>query len=104
MKQTVVRSYIRASKEPNTEIDNTVGIVVSGAVVILLGVVYWNITVSLLLVAGAIYGATTIAASNPRIGQVEAVTQAPEASQPTAKRHYQHRITVNNYQGKSIKI
>jgi len=107
MEQTV-KSYVRRNKyQPNeTEsTDNTIGMVIGAALIILFAIVYIQATIGVSLLIGAAYGVKTIAAQNLRQPVTEAVTQPQEVSQaPKVKRHYSSRIKVNHFQGKSVRV
>lgn len=69
----------------------------------MLAIVFAQVTIVVGLSVGAVYGLKTVLATNPRQTVVEAVTQAPEASEKP-KRHYQKRIKVNVFDGKSVRV
>jgi len=98
MEQTVVSSYVRRGKVKQPEQSNGVAYVIGAAIVILLAIIYWYITLPLGLSLGAAYGVKTIVVKNMPSRVVEAPT--PVVDKP--KRHYEKRIAVHHFQTNKV--
>ena len=72
--------------------------------IILFALVYIQTTIVLGLFLGAAYGVKTLAAQNLRSTAIEAVTAPQNVPQDKPKRSYKHRLTVNHFQTKSVRI
>lgn len=105
MEQTVVQSYVRNKNQQiqSENTNNAVGYLVGGSVLALTLIVFWQVLLPVALVStGAVYGVKVALSSTARSEITEAVT--PPLNAPKAKRHYAPRLTVNNYQSKTVRV
>lgn len=95
MQPTVVRSYVRnvdSIKPEINEYQSADGI--AKLTVLALAILLWQITLPVVLIAGAVYGATVIGRQPAPVREV--IQPVPEI--PIEKRSYNKRLTVNHYQ------
>lgn len=74
--------------------------VLSGSTLIVLTIVFWKISMLLVLIGGAVYGYKVLSGQITHLEPSEAV----EAPIERKKRSYNRRVTVNHYQAGKVKI
>lgn len=99
MSEQIVHSYVRNKRQQVTQVesDNTIAYIIGGAAIILLAIVYWKLTLFVGLSVSSAYGLKVLIGAKTT-ETVEAATE------PKKKRHYEHRIVVKHYQGKTVRI